>query len=111
MFVEKFGCKLVGLMSKVKKAFYFSIISILILSTLVLWGFQSYWYLKNGVWGSISFIDGLAYCELSWAKKPEDWLGLWELFQKLPLAAFFIAVSIWVFHNYDKELVSLKAKT
>ena len=49
-------------------------------------GWQVYEYLKLGVWTPISIITALEWMQVQWAYSPNDWVGLHNIFQKIPLS-------------------------
>ncbi len=72
----------------------------LVVATSTLTGFavfayQSFMYLRNGIWTSISLIDGFsALSSSSWLLDPKDWLGLHSLLDQVPLSVALIAVGL-----------------
>jgi hypothetical protein len=65
--------------------------------------FQKYEYLKQGEWVSFSVIDGLMFIDSSWAKEPDDWLGVWKILNTFPLSLSLIIIAFIVFSGGGKN--------
>ena len=67
------------------------------LSGIGIVSFQIYEYLKQGEWLSFTVIDGLLFIDSSWAKEPDDWLGIWKILNTIPLSLALIILAFIVF--------------
>jgi hypothetical protein len=68
------------------------------LAAVYLFGYQIFLYLKHGAWESISVIDGLIRFNKKtpslWLLYPQDWIGLHELLEKIPMTFGLIILSV-----------------
>jgi hypothetical protein len=67
---------------------------ILLVSSLGIFGWQIYHFLRFDAWTSVSVIDGLIWCGVNWASNPKDWMGLYRVFDWTPLALAIPVVGI-----------------
>ena len=75
------------------------LIVISFISGLSIFGYQVYYYLKNGTWFSISLIDSFAYIGSDWALQPNNWYGIWNLLNKIPLSMMLAFIAIqWAYN-------------
>ena len=70
------------------------ILLILMASSLGIFGWQIYQFLRHDAWTSVSVIDGLIWCGVNWASNPKDWMGLYRVFDWTPLALAIPVVGI-----------------
>lgn len=69
----------------------------LMLGGLAIGGLQCFWYLQDGTWTSLSFIDVAArYLDVPWARYPTEWFGLHTILSYIPvgLVAFLVGVGL-----------------
>jgi hypothetical protein len=59
---------------------------LLLLGGLGVLGWQVYEYLRLGVWTPISIITALEWMQVQWAYSPNDWVGLHNILEKMPLS-------------------------
>ncbi|KKX30262.1 hypothetical protein YH62_11965 [Rhizobium sp. LC145] len=61
---------------------------------------QIYWYLRGGLWTSVSIISALKQLPIEkvaeWASNPLDWLGLYQLLEFLPLSGSGIILGLFI---------------
>jgi uncharacterized membrane protein len=57
--------------------------------------FQVFTYLKIGIWQQVSLIDTLIVIggESQWLTNPKSWIGLWKIFNFIPLTVFLLFVA------------------
>jgi len=55
--------------------------------------YQVYLYLRYGQWQSYSAIDGLIYVSPAWGRRPDDWVGVWEMLSSTPLSLAFLILA------------------
>src|SRR5262245_30143053 len=71
------------------------------LAAVVVLGLQIILYLKNGAWLSLSVIDGLVHLSgerpSAWLLHPQDWIGLHNLLDKLPLSLGLLLLGVVAF--------------
>ncbi|ABM02104.1 hypothetical protein Ping_0237 [Psychromonas ingrahamii 37] len=87
--------------SKIGKSIHLLIAFIIVISAVCVFVFQTYTYLKSGVWLPLSVIDGFSTIGFEWAKNPTDWIGLWELVDQVPLSVGLFLIGLYVFQFYD----------
>ena len=82
---------------------FFSILFVLSFSVpglgIITW--QIYIYLKNDEWNSVSLITGLKYLNNSWAAHPNDWEGLWNILNMVPLSVILLVLAATIL--FDNE--------
>jgi len=63
-------------------------------------GFQLYVYLKHGQWPVFSTLDAIKYFARpeiwSWPWSPQDWLGLHQLLESIPLVIFLVLLVTFI---------------
>jgi|GEM_PF-1697606 hypothetical protein len=75
-----------------------TLLGLLILSPVVMLFYQIYFYLQTGKSFSLSIIDLLIYFNNSWAIYPTNWLGLWNVLDKLnPVHSLIIPPLLFLF--------------
>lgn len=67
---------------------------LLLFGGLGVMGWQIYGYLKFGVWMPISIITALEWMQVQWAHSPNDWIGLHNIVQKIPLSVAMCTPSL-----------------
>jgi len=75
---------------------YVVTLGFLLLGGLFIIGKQIYFYLKDGVWNSVSIIDGLVELNMKWAINPQDWVGVWSILDLLPLSVTLLVFGFTV---------------
>lgn len=65
-----------------------------VLCGLAVVGWQAYYWLRHSAWVPLSVVDGLRFIGVEWARSPRDWIGLWKVFDFLPLAVGVPAVGL-----------------
>ena len=78
---------------------YILILGSSLLGGLFIIGMQIFFYLKEGAWNSVSIIDGLVELNLKWAINPQDWLGLWNILDFLPLSVSLLVLGFIILVN------------
>lgn len=77
----------------------------MLVAGVAVFGFQIYWYLKNGSWMPLSLIDVASKLDVAWAQSPNDWVGIWEILNYVPTAAFLFATGVYIYTKADEILV------
>jgi len=87
-----------------------NVLSTLLISSFFLAGTgiffgQVYYYLKDGVWYSLSVINGLQNMpgteKFNWLSNPDNWIGLWNVLDFIPLSITFL--TIWLLMLSDRK--------
>lgn len=81
----------------------FGVFLALIFSGLGIFVNQIYTYLKLGEWQPYSIVDSFKSVGLKWASTPNDWIGLWEVLNFMPLSLVLIILSLVVFEQSLKK--------
>lgn len=68
----------------------------LILLSLCLLGWQGYEFLRYNFFTSVSIITALEWMKVGWALNPTDWMGLYNIFIKLPLSLIVFVFGLFV---------------
>jgi hypothetical protein len=66
---------------------------------IVAW--QIYTYLKDGEWQSVSLITCLQYFNNTWATTPNDWQGLWNVLNMIPLSIMLLVIAATILFEHD----------
>jgi hypothetical protein len=96
--------------SRIEQTLSFIFASSLLLIGIGIFGYQVYSYLRFGSWLPFSVIDLMVIFNIEWAESPIDWLGVWEILNKIPVSVFFIGLSILAFNSYDKNALGESKK-
>ena len=69
-----------------RSAFQAGVGGFIVVAGLGVLGSQSYMFLRESLWESMSIITGLAMMDVDWASNPTDWLGLHHILSVVPLS-------------------------
>ena len=72
----------------------FIISGLIVLSGLVVVGWQIFQYMKDGIWNSVSIITAMQYFGNEWSFNPVEWTGLWNTLEFIPLSITLIVFGI-----------------
>lgn len=67
----------------------------LILCSFILFCWQAYEFLRFNAWPPISIITVLELMGVGWASNPTDWLGLYNLFEAIPMSVTLFAIGVF----------------
>lgn len=81
------------------QSFFWSLL--LIFSSLCILGFQFFHYLKYGLWEKVSILYFLKGNSI-WADSPDNWIGLHNILEKIPLSLSLFVIGIGLIQIYDE---------
>lgn len=64
---------------------------------------QVYFFLREGGWYECSIVTLLSNFSVDWAHSPNDWKGLWVVFDNLPITFILIISAGYLFYRGDSE--------
>ena len=65
-----------------------------VLGCIAVLGYQSFFYLRDGIWQSLSLISVANWMGSEWAANPRSWFGLHKILSWIPLSIGIVIIGI-----------------
>lgn len=81
----------------------YAVLTLAYLIPLGIVGWQTFFFLKDGRWIALSLISPLQWINCRWANHPNDWIGLHQLLDFVPLSFGTFVGLLLVFHFISRN--------
>ncbi len=80
---------------------------------ILIFGYQCYLYLMDGLWTSFSLLQFVAIFDHSLYDEPESWVGVWKILDRIPFTLALLILSYYTVSGLEgviKEVKLMKEK-